>query len=138
MVGIDRKAATRYFRRAPLDDIASPKLVDIRLAADAPPPDPSEELNDLKRFYSSYGEAHAVETGHDGLQSFVAVAREAIEAPTDIFKALNNLHPAVREFVVAIIDGADVQAAAREARLNEASLSKILPPLRIFLRPYLQ
>jgi hypothetical protein len=50
---------------------------------------------------------------------------------------VDKLHPAVRKFVLALIDGRDITDAAAVAGLSKRQLDIVLPPLRSFLRPHL-
>jgi hypothetical protein len=50
-------------------------------------------------------------------------------------RALNDLHPNVRKFVLVASNTGDLTEAAEAAGLNEAQVEMLLPRLRTFLRP---
>jgi hypothetical protein len=60
------------------------------------------------------------------------------ETPFALLAALDKLHPNVRAFVLAVIDGAEMQQAATEARIGADMLARLLPRLRAFLTPYVR
>lgn len=95
----------------------------------------SEAMADLRRFYRPQAAAFEF-VGEEA--RFIAVT----EATQDnisfsLFAALEKLHPAVRKFCLAIIDGASMHEAADEAGISRDELSTVLPPLKTFLSPYL-
>ncbi len=51
--------------------------------------------------------------------------------------AMQRLSPSVRGMLTSIIEGVEIEDAAREMQIDETQLSILLPRLRVFLRPYL-
>lgn len=68
----------------------------------------------------------------------VAIA-EATQEHTSfsLFAALEQLHPAVKRFVLALIDGANISEASTESGISDEALVLVMPRLKVFLRPYL-
>lgn len=92
-------------------------------------------LSELKRFYT------IPNMGWEGSgenSRMVAIADATQESTSfALFAALDRLHPAVKKFVLAITDGAGVEDAAAESGLSDAALAKVMPRLKVFLKPYL-
>jgi hypothetical protein len=95
----------------------------------------NEAVTELKKFY------HIPQFGfeHDGRQGrIVAISQPSQENTSfQLFAALEKLHPIVKRFVTNIVDGATVREAADECGLADRELAKILPPLKVFLKPLL-
>lgn len=94
-------------------------------------------LSELRRFYSPNKTGTEFQ-GEDARLIAIADATQENDASSySLFAALKKLHPAVQRFCRAVIDGATMSEAADECGVSREHLSAVLPPLRVFLRPYL-
>lgn len=68
----------------------------------------------------------------------VPIQQPANEISVGLMAALDKLHPKVKRFVLAIVDGESLEDAASENDLSDDDLGKILPKLKAFLAPHLK
>lgn len=90
---------------------------------------------DLKRFYNP--PTQGVEWYNDKAQVICVQNATQEDSSIALYTALEKLHPSVRKFCLALIDGASIQEAADECGISRDELATVLPPLRVFLKPYL-
>jgi hypothetical protein len=87
--------------------------------------------DDLRRWYRAPQE---IKFGDREGEIVAAVEPDQEQSMFIMHRALNDLHPNVRKFVLVASDTGDLTEAAEAAGLNQAQVAMLLPRLRAFLR----
>jgi hypothetical protein len=92
--------------------------------------------DDLKRWYQP--PAQQIKFGDREGEAVIAVDPDQEQSMFIMHRALKDLHPTVRKFLLVASDTGDLTEAAEAAGLNQSQVALLLPRLNAFLRPDLQ
>jgi hypothetical protein len=91
--------------------------------------------DDLRRWYQP--PSQEIKFGDREGEAVIAVDPDQEQSMFIMHRALNDLHPSVRKFLLVASNTGDLTEAAEAAGLNQAQVATLLPRLRAFLRPEL-